>query len=152
MASRKRNNCLSPCVVAPACRHMTSVALAPVKYQPLSKCLWESRTDEQHPAQEESGLHVKTHNSFQFKYISKHQQTLPCPLGSRRRPCRRGRVRGCACVTAAVRGAAAAGDRAALTRHGQVQPPGPTAASAMPALQRPCLPVDIRPRPLYLRT
>ena len=40
---------------------MTSVALAPVKYQPLSKCLWESRTDEQHPAQEESGLHVKAH-------------------------------------------------------------------------------------------
>ena len=28
-------------------------------------------------------------------------------------------------VTAAVRGAAAAGDRAALTRRGQVQPPGP---------------------------
>ena len=57
-------------------------------------------------------------------------------------------MRGCACVTAAVRGAAAAGDRAALTRHGQVQPPGPTAASAMPALQRPCLPLYIRPRSL----
>ena len=43
MAVGRRNNCLSPCLAAPGCRHMTSVALALVKYWPLSKCLLENQ-------------------------------------------------------------------------------------------------------------
>ena len=95
---------------------------------------------------------MNAHQPFWFKDSSKYQQTLSCPLGSWRLPLQERLGARLRHVMAAVRGAAAAGDRAALTRLGQTQPPGPTAAGAMPALQRPCLPLDIRPRPLYLGT
>ena len=97
----------------------------------------ESRTDEQHPAQEESGLHVKAHQlHLAYKdgsspnIIKRH----PVPLLPRGALQERPGARLCH-VMAAVRGAAAAGDRAALTRHGQVQPPRPhcTQCYASPA-------------------
>ena len=95
---------------------------------------------------------MNAHQPFWFKDSSKYQQTLSCPLGSWRLPLQERLGARLRHVMAAVRGAAAAGDRAALTRLGQTQPPGPTAAGAMPALQRPCLPLDIRPRSLWFGT
>ena len=57
----------------------------------------ESRTDEQLPAQEEWPPSVNTPapSGLQRRLLSKDQQTSPCPLGSQRRPRRRGWVQGC---------------------------------------------------------
>ena len=116
----------------------------------------ESRTNEQLPAQEESGLHVKTHQlhlAYKDASSPKISKLHPVPLAPRGTPAGDSGLGARLChVTAAVRGAAVAGDRAAFTCLGQTQPPGSTAASAMPALQRPCWPLDIRPRSPFLGT
>ena len=85
----------------------------------------ESRTDEQHPAQEESGLHVKAHQ-LHLAYIDGSSPNIsklyPVPLVPRGAPAGEA---GCEAVPrdGGCRGAAAAGDRAALTRLWQIQPP-----------------------------
>ena len=85
----RENNCLSPCLAAPGCRHMTSVALAPVKCRPLSKCLWENQGQVSSSRHRKSGLHVKTHQlhlAYKDASSPKISKLHPVPLAPRGAP------------------------------------------------------------------